>query len=415
MTSSYDQIISKCQSALRVNYDRELRPQAESCFDAERALIEERGFTNVLVEAAEFGIGQQQHGRACRLYGAGCGSMINYLLDFSEVDPIRYRTLFQRFWITSDGSPPTFNFCVTSPTEGTKWTTVLYTEAVEPFVMASPVEGWEQGFALPDSSRSLVRKSSGGFAYFGEHVAVSPMGPLEQIPVLVERKFPQINIPMNDSATFEAITAGDTDGVDGFESEYDRNLAARVRPRRIDDLAVIMTLHQIAAGHPEFVDDYLTRLDESSNRDCQQRNQGSGAKLSLDFEAALFQESLLSILHHQFGLTWAKCWRFILDARKHPESENRLNENHPLWKEAIRNATHKCQDEIEAEQMIEALITASQTPNVRAHRVAEAITSYRSAFLRTHHRAAFHWALDLVTSNTDAAARAELRWPSHRR
>ncbi len=410
MTDLYDEIIRKCQAALRINYDRELRPQAEACFDAERALIEERGFSNVLVEAAEFGIGQQQLGQACRVRGVGCGSMINYLLDFTEVDPIRYRTLFQRFWITSDGSPPTFNFHVTSPTEATKWTTVLYTEAVEPFVMTCPVEGWEQGFALPDSSRSLVRKSIGGFVYFGEHVAVSPMGPLEQISVLVERKFPQINIPMNDPATFEAITAGDTDGVDGFESEYVRKLAARIRPRRIDDLAVIMTIHQLTPGHPEFVDDYLDRWDESSSRDRQQRNQGSGANRSLDIEAAIFQETLLSILHHQLELTWPDAWRFILDA-----SKGRVVESHRLWQEAVRNASNKGRDEIETGHLIGELAKASRTTNVRAHRVAEAIASYRSAFLRTHLREAFQWALDMVTSNTDAAARAELGWPSHRR
>ena len=53
------------------------------------------------------------------------------------------------------------------------------------------------------------------------------MTPLESIPVIVERKFPEINIPMNDPATFDAITAGDTDGVFQFETEYARKLAAR--------------------------------------------------------------------------------------------------------------------------------------------------------------------------------------------
>ena len=80
----------------------------------------------------------------------------------------------------------------------------------------------------------------------------------------------------------------------------------------------------------------------------------------------------------QVGLTWSDSRRFILDSVKH-----RLNENHPLWQEAVRKAARNCKDEIEAEQLIEALTKASRTATCRAHHVANAITSYRAAFLRT--------------------------------
>ena len=279
MASDYDEVLRKCQSALRLRYDGALRPQAERCFDDERQLIEERGFSNVLVQVVEFATEQRQHGRACHLIGSGCSSMINYLLDLSEVDPIEHRTLFQRFWITSDGSPPTFQFVVASPANDTK--------------IEIPVP---------------------------ENVSVHPMTPLEQIPVIVERKFPEINIPMNDPATFEAITAGDTDGVFQFETECVRKLAALIRPRRIDDLAVITALAVIECSEPSVVADFLARSTESSKADHQQRDLRVGRFPHLD--ALLFQESILLLLHHQVALTWSDSRRFILDSVKH-----RLNEN----------------------------------------------------------------------------------------
>lgn len=334
MASDYDEVLRKCQSALRLRYDGALRPQAECCIDDERQLIEERGFSNVLVEVVEFATEQRRHGRACHLIGSGCSSMINYLLDLSEVDPIEHRTLFQRFWITSNGSPPIFQFVVASPANDTT------TEIPVP-----------------------------------ENVSVHPMTPLEQIPVIVERRFPKINIPMNDPATFEAITAGDTDGVFQFETECVRNLAARIRPRRIDDLAVITALAVIECAEPNVVAEYLAHSAVSSKADHQQRNHETGTNWSLDPEAALFQEALLSVLHVQVGLAWSDSCRFILDAKKH-----RFNENHPLWQEAVRRATRNCHDEIEAEQFIEALTKASRTATCRAHHVANAITSYRAAF-----------------------------------
>ena len=349
MANDYDEILRKCQSALRLRFDGALLPQAESCFDAERNLIEERGFSNVLIQAVEFATEQKQHGRAIHLIGSGCSSMINYLLDLSKVDPIEHRTLVQRFWLTGNDAPPTFQFVVASTDKDT--TTEI---------------------PVPD------------------HVSIHPMTSLESIPVIVERMFPEINIPINDPATFDAITAGDTDGVFQFETEYARKLAARIRPRRIDGLAVITALTVIECSEPSVVSNFLARSTESSKADQQHRDLRVGMVPHLD--ALLFQESILLLLHHQVGLTWPEAYRFLLDAAK-----GRRRENHSLWKEAVSKAARDAHDEIGAEQLIEALMKASRTATCRAHHVANAITSYRAAFLRTHHRTAFQQAFESVT------------------
>ncbi len=350
MANDYGEVLRKCQSALRLRFDDALLPQAESRFEAERQLIEEREYSDLLVQVAKFGAEQKQHGRACHLIGSGCSSMINYLLDLSEVDPIEHRTLSQRFWLTSNDAPPTFQFVV----------------------------------AVTDE------EMAGEFSAL-EHVSVHPMTSLEQISAIIERKFPKINIPMNDRATFEAITAGDTDGVFQFENEYARKLAARIRPRRIDDLAVITALTVIECSEPSVVADFLARSTESSKADHQQRDLRVGRFPHLD--ALLFQESILLLLHHQVGLTWSEAYRFLLDAAK-----GRRRENHSLWNEAVRKSSQRCQDEIKSECLVEALAKSSITATCCAHHMANAIMSYRAAFLRTHHRTAFQQAFESVTA-----------------
>lgn len=353
MANDYEEILRKCQSALRLRFDDALFPQAESCFESERNLIDERSFSKFLVQAVKFATKQKQHGRACHLIGSGCSSMVNYLLDLSEVDPIEHRTLFQRFWITSDGSPPTFQFVVASPTNDT---------ATE----------------IPVS----------------QQVSVHPMTPLEQIPVIVGREFPKISIPMNDPATFEAITAGDTDSVFQLETEYARNLSARIQPKCIDDLAAITALAVIKCSVPSIVADFLARSTESSKGDLHDRDLQVGMVSHLG--TLLFQESILLLLHHQVGLTWSEAYRFILDAAK-----GRRREDHSLWKEAVRKASQRCQDEGKSECLVEVLAKSSHSATCRAHHIANAITSYRAAFLRTHHRSAFELALDSDTGGVD--------------
>lgn len=348
MANDYDEILRKCQSTLQFRFDDAL-PQAESCFDAERNFIEERGFSNALVQAADFAAMQKQRGRACHLIGSGCSSMFNYLLDLSEVDPIQHRTLFQRFWMTSDNTPPIFQF-----------------------VVASSASAAINEIPVP------------------ENVSVHPMTALERIPDIVERRIPQINIPMNDPATFDAITAGETDGIFQFEAEYARKLAARIRPRSIDDLAVITALTVIECSEPRIVADFLARSTESSKADHQQRDLRVATASHLD--ALLFQESILLLLHNQVGLTWSEAYRFLLDAAK-----GRRRENHSLWQDAVSKALRRCRDEIKAQCLVEALAKSSITATCCAHHIANAITSYRAAFLRTHQRSAFESALDSAT------------------
>jgi hypothetical protein len=99
------------------------------------------------------------------------------------------------------------------------------------------------------------------------------------------------------------------------------------------------------------------------------------------------------MLHKQIRLSWNDSWRFILDSAK-----GKLNENSRLWGISIANASSRCGDKDRAMQWIGQLVKASHTATCRAHHIANAITSYRAAFIRTHYREPFEQTLVSVTS-----------------
>src|SRR5690606_12368602 len=72
----------------------------------ELAVIEKTGFISYFLIVADF----VQHGRSkgisCVARGSAAGSLVTYLLEISNVDPIRYGLLFERFLNPERVNPP---------------------------------------------------------------------------------------------------------------------------------------------------------------------------------------------------------------------------------------------------------------------------------------------------------------------
>ena len=95
-----------------MNYPSGSIHQAEPIFEAEVRLIRQLGLEDPLAQIVEFGDQFYQRKVAFHQIGAGGSSIIFYLLGFSQVDPIRYGTYFQRFWLTTSCEPPKALFTV---------------------------------------------------------------------------------------------------------------------------------------------------------------------------------------------------------------------------------------------------------------------------------------------------------------
>ena len=343
---TFNAIIERCRLSLRINYLNGSRFQAEPLFEAEVRLIQKLGFEDALAHIVEFGDQLYQQKTAFHLIGAGGSSVIFYLLGFSEVDPVRYDTYFQRLWLTSSREPPTVQFIV-MPSEDVSW-------------------------------NDIPRQAC---------VSVHPMTALEAIPELLHMRFPNTSVWMTEKAVFEATQRDDTDGVFQLESESVRSLLSQVCPSRIRDLGTVTALEQIGITHPEVVSEYLKRHLEKKSKRLQRPVVEAELTPLLPL---LFQETIMKLLHRHAGLPWEETYRFVQAAAK-----GRMTDQHELRNPVLEGLEqhHGANGEL----LFERLIAASRWAVCRAHHIANAITSYRAAYYRTFHRQAFEDALQQVS------------------
>ena len=72
----------------------------------ELAVIEKTGFTSYFLIVGDFVRYGHEKGIACVARGSAAGSIVTYLLGISNVDPIRYGLLFERFLNPERVNPP---------------------------------------------------------------------------------------------------------------------------------------------------------------------------------------------------------------------------------------------------------------------------------------------------------------------
>ncbi len=72
----------------------------------ELTVIEKTGFISYFLIVGDFIRYGHQHGIACVARGSAAGSIVTYLLEISNVDPIRYGLLFERFLNPERVNPP---------------------------------------------------------------------------------------------------------------------------------------------------------------------------------------------------------------------------------------------------------------------------------------------------------------------
>ncbi len=72
----------------------------------ELTVIEQTGFISYFLIVADFIRHGREHGISCVARGSAAGSIVTYLLDIANVDPIRYGLLFERFLNPERVNPP---------------------------------------------------------------------------------------------------------------------------------------------------------------------------------------------------------------------------------------------------------------------------------------------------------------------
>ncbi|GDY14195.1 hypothetical protein LBMAG53_30730 [Planctomycetota bacterium] len=90
----------RAEAGARRRYGR-ITAEVRSRLDHELGVIELKGFCGYLLTVADLAAGRRTCGR-----GSGASSVVVYCLGITDVDPIRYRLLFERFLNPSRTDPP---------------------------------------------------------------------------------------------------------------------------------------------------------------------------------------------------------------------------------------------------------------------------------------------------------------------
>ena len=326
-TTTFDSIVEQCRIALQNNYRNGMKFQAEQLFEAEVELLRDREFQELLIQVVNFGQQLRQRNVPFHLIGSGGSSLILFLSGISHVDPVHFDLHFQRLWTTANGQPPIVQFAA--------------------------------------RLRSDIEESQ---LILAEHASVHPLTELEVIPSMFDDQVATVSVTEADHSTMLSLRSGETDGIFQLESDTARRLLRRIQPTGIMGLAYVTALEQISHASPDVMDEYLARFQPGLN--------------DQEEPSFLFQESIMSLLHLDAGLTLEDAYRFVQAAAK-----RRMTSQHNLW-DATLQGLQTCHGTT-GKVIFEELIESCRWAVCKAHHVANAITSYRAAWLKTHHRVEF--------------------------
>ena len=359
-----DQLKQLCEERLAVRYRVEDRPRVNQRLGQELATIQTNGQADAFEEARSKVQVLREQGYCCRMIGAGCSSLVSYLMGLSEVDPIEHGLPYERFLKTNSTGMIQFKFVADSQAD-----------------MSGKVFSPIQDDLTSDA------------------VSIQPSTALEAMPGLVARAirgthpdFDLSAIPWNDEATFETLRSGNVGGVSQFNRVEGQRLLLELKPRCLLDIAAITALKTIQFGDAH--DNGM--LDEYVRRGVTQAHQFPENWLVTETlqdtrGMMLFQEQIMLILNRVADIPLADAYYFIQAVCK--------RQMEPVA--AIRvcfliGATENGVHEADAQSLFEKIRDAASQTVCKSHHLSEAVTTYHAAFLKTHFPTEFSKALQII-------------------
>ena len=104
---------SLCEERLAIRYGEELTDAHRERLAFELSVIEKMGYSSYFLIVWDFVRFAEKNGIPCLARGSACGAIVAYLLGLSQVCPLKYDLLFERFLDPSRSEPPDIDidFC----------------------------------------------------------------------------------------------------------------------------------------------------------------------------------------------------------------------------------------------------------------------------------------------------------------
>ncbi len=183
-------------------------------------------------------------------------------------------------------------------------------------------------------------------------------------------------IPIDDKATYELISAGNTQGVFQLESSGMRQVLTELRPDKFDDIQAAIALYRPgpmdsipkyieSRHHPEKTEYFLPELEPI---------------LSSTYGCTVYQEQVMSIFRTIAGYSYGHA-----DIVRRAMSKKKADALSAERDSFILGAAERGIEKEKAEQLFEDMASFANYAFNKSHAAAYAVLSYRTAYLKAHY------------------------------
>ena len=194
-------------------------------------------------------------------------------------------------------------------------------------------------------------------------------------------------IDSRDEKTYSMLCSGDTLGVFQLESPGQRNLVARLLPRRFQDITVEISLFRPGPVKSDMVERYLRRRHGLEETDC--LHPCLEEILRDTCGVIVFQEQVLEIVHRFAGFSYDDA-----DAFRRAMTKNRSRREMEGLKSAFMQGARRLGHPGPlAEEVFQKVAAFAAYGFCKAHAVAFAEITLKSAYLKAHYPREFYLGL----------------------
>lgn len=203
------------------------------------------------------------------------------------------------------------------------------------------------------------------------------------------------NIALDDSAVYEMLSKGDTDGVFQLESSGMKTLVKDLRPSVFEDLGALVALFRPGPLNSGMVGDFVQR--KHGRQKVEYKHPALEPILKDTYGTIVYQEQIMQIAQLLAGYTLGEA--DILRRAMGKKKVDEMNKQKELF---LSGAQKNNIDRVVAEELFETMLEFAAYCFNRAHSAAYAFLAYQTAYLKAHYPVEYMSSLlSSVSSNQD--------------
>ena len=208
---------------------------------------------------------------------------------------------------------------------------------------------------------------------------------------LIQRQNPDFDIekiPLDDKATYELMSKGNTDGVFQFESEGMKSVLRQLTPTSIEDLTAVLSLYR--PGPMDSIPKYIH--NRHNPKDIKYVTPLLKPILDVTYGCIVYQEQVMQVFRALAGYSFGRAdiVRRAMAKKKHAVMERErefflYGEKDSQGNVICEGAVNRGVDETQAKDIFESMSSFSSYAFNKAHACAYAFVAYRTAYLKCHY------------------------------